>query len=112
MSFWREKFPRAGFIPIATQATFRSHSVADNLECNRNFGCIRLLITKILDGCMKIESFLPGLPSGNEFGLGGRQREIVLTVTADKAQAPGCRRSSCRSVRIGRGGDRCNQQRS
>jgi len=31
---------------------------------------------------------------------------------AARAQAPGCQRSSCRSVRRGKGGDRCSQRRS
>ena len=31
---------------------------------------------------------------------------------AARSQAPGCQRSSCGSVRRGRGGDRCSQQRN
>ena len=38
--------------------------------------CVLLLMIKIFDGFTKIESLLPGLAGGNEFGFGGRQRDI------------------------------------
>jgi len=40
-----------------------------------------MLITKIFDIFTKIESLLPGLAGGDEFGFGGRHRDIVWTAT-------------------------------
>ena len=37
------------------------------------------MITEIFENFTKAESLLPGLAGGNEFGFGGRQRDIVLT---------------------------------
>ena len=46
-----------------------------------DFRSILLRITNIFEGFRKIESLLPGLAGGDEFGFGGRQRNFVLTAT-------------------------------
>ena len=53
------------------------HSWPQRPDIVVDFSCILLLITKIFDGFTKIESLLPGLTGGDEFGFRGRQTNKV-----------------------------------
>jgi len=74
------------------------------------FGCQRWRISRQLGPCIS-----RNLTITQDLHLWGRtnfQWTCHPDDGAARAQAPGCQRSSCRSVQRGRGGGRCNQRRS
>jgi len=68
-----------------------------------DFSCILLLIAKIFEGFTKIESLLPGLAGGDQFGFGGRQGYMVLTATFPRNRSAIHHKNvaSVRAARIG-----------